>query len=211
MHTAHGTVRAPFVVRATEGYTARLAGHRRAVAPVYSLIVATEPLPDSTWDAIGLRQRETFSDHRHLIVYGQRSADGRMIFGGRGAPYHFGSRITAGYDRVPRVFAALRQTVVELFPMLRDARITHSWGGPLGIARDWHASVGLDRGLGSGLGRRLRRRRGVDDQPGRPHAGRPDHRPGHRADPAALGRAPQPQRGSPSRCAGSASTPGCKR
>jgi glycine/D-amino acid oxidase-like deaminating enzyme len=115
---------------------------------VYSLIIATEPLPDSTWDEIGLRQRETFSDHRHLIIYGQRSADGRMVFGGRGAPYHYASRIQGSYDRVPRVFDALRATLVDLFPVLRDARITHRWGGPLGIARDWHASVGLDRSTG---------------------------------------------------------------
>jgi glycine/D-amino acid oxidase-like deaminating enzyme len=49
---------------------------------------------------------------------------------------------------VPRVFAALERTVGELFPVLRGARITHRWGGPLGIARDWHASVGLDRSSG---------------------------------------------------------------
>jgi glycine/D-amino acid oxidase-like deaminating enzyme len=143
-----GTVRARHVVRATEGYTPGLAGERRSIAPVYSLIIATEPLPDATWDEIGLRDRETFSDHRHLIIYGQRSADGRMVFGGRGAPYHFGSRITPAFDRVPRVFAALHAELVDLFPVLRRARITHRWGGPLGIARDWHASVGLDRASG---------------------------------------------------------------
>jgi glycine/D-amino acid oxidase-like deaminating enzyme len=148
VRTERGVVRAQHVVRATEGYTARLAGARRVLAPVYSLIIATEPLPDSTWDEIGLRQRETFSDHRHLIIYGQRSADGRMVFGGRGAPYHYASRIQGSYDRVPRVFDALRATLVDLFPVLRDARITHRWGGPLGIARDWHASVGLDRSTG---------------------------------------------------------------
>lgn len=96
------------------------------------------------WDQIGLRERETFTDHRHLIVYGQRTADGRMVFGGGGAPYHFGSRIKPEYGRNPAVFAALRQTITELFPALRDVRITHRWGGPLGVARDWHASVGLD-------------------------------------------------------------------
>jgi glycine/D-amino acid oxidase-like deaminating enzyme len=141
-------VRAAHIVRATEGYTPSLAGARRAIAPVYSLIIATEPLPDATWDAIGLRDRETFSDFRHLIIYGQRSADGRMVFGGRGAPYHYGSRIRPDYDRVPRVFAALHTELVGLFPALRGARITHRWGGPLGIARDWHASVGLDPATG---------------------------------------------------------------
>jgi glycine/D-amino acid oxidase-like deaminating enzyme len=114
---------------------------------VYSLIIATEPLPDATWDEIGLGERETFSDFRHLIIYGQRTADGRLVFGGRGAPYHFGSRIRSGYDRNERVFTALRASLAELFPVLRDVRVTHTWGGPLGIARDWHASVGLRDGL----------------------------------------------------------------
>jgi glycine/D-amino acid oxidase-like deaminating enzyme len=150
VHTERGSVRAEYVIRATEGYTAQLPGSRRALVPVYSLIIATEPLPDAVWDEIGLRERETFSDHRHLIIYGQRSADGRMVFGGRGAPYHYASRIAADYDRVPAVFAALRQTLVDLFPVLRGVRITHRWGGPLGIARDWHASVGLDPDTGLG-------------------------------------------------------------
>jgi glycine/D-amino acid oxidase-like deaminating enzyme len=145
VHTDRGTLRADVVVRATEGYTPRLAGQRRAIAPVYSLIIATEPLTQAIWDEIGLAERETFADYRHLIIYGQRTADGRMVFGGRGAPYHFGSRIDASYDRVPAVFAALQRTLGELFPVLRDVEITHRWGGPLGVARDWHASVGLDR------------------------------------------------------------------
>jgi glycine/D-amino acid oxidase-like deaminating enzyme len=148
VRTDRGDVRAEFVVRATEGYTAQLPGLRRVLAPVYSLIVATEPLTDAVWDEIGLRERETFSDHRHLIIYGQRSADNRMVFGGRGAPYHAGSRIRPEYDRVPRVFAELERTLHELFPILRGTAITHRWGGPLGIARDWHASVGLDRATG---------------------------------------------------------------
>lgn len=149
VHTGRGVVYADVVVRATEGYTPALHGLRRAIAPVYSLIIATEPLPDAVWDEIGLRERETFSDFRHLIVYGQRSADGRMVFGGRGAPYHFRSRVRPDFDRNARVFADLEQALHELFPVLRGATITHRWGGPLGIARDWHASVGFDPLTGS--------------------------------------------------------------
>ncbi|MFC0508121.1 NAD(P)/FAD-dependent oxidoreductase [Micromonospora costi] len=147
--TPAGRVRAPVVVRATEGYTPQLPGQRRAVVPVYSLMVATEPLPAETWARIGLAERETFSDHRHVVIYGQRTADGRLAFGGRGAPYHFGSRVRSGYDREPAVFAALRRTLGELFPVLGpDVAVTHQWGGPLGVARDWSASVGLDRATG---------------------------------------------------------------
>jgi glycine/D-amino acid oxidase-like deaminating enzyme len=112
-------------------------------------MVATEPLPPQVWDSIGLTGRPTFSDGRHVIVYGQRTADGRLAFGGRGAPYHFGSRTRPAYDREPRVFAMLRRTLRDLLPQLgADVRFTHAWGGPLGITRDWSASVGLDRATG---------------------------------------------------------------
>ncbi|MFI6078528.1 NAD(P)/FAD-dependent oxidoreductase [Actinoplanes sp. NPDC051343] len=144
--TDHGTVRAPTVVRALEGYTARLDGHRRALAPVYSLMIATEPLPASAWERIGLARRETFSDERHMIIYGQRTADDRLAFGGRGAPYHFGSRIEPGFDRVPAVFDSLRHTLTEMFGI--DPPIAYRWGGPLGIPRDWMPSVGLADGFG---------------------------------------------------------------
>jgi glycine/D-amino acid oxidase-like deaminating enzyme len=148
--TRHGVVRADVVIRATEGYTPTIRGHHRVLAPVYSLMLATEPLPDSFWDDAGLRHRETFNDLRHLIIYGQRTADDRLAFGGRGAPYHFGSRVDPAYDREPHVFDALRNIVVELFPALDGVAVTHTWGGPLGVPRDWFASVGLDRTTGLG-------------------------------------------------------------
>ena len=158
VHTTAGVVRADVVLRATEGYTPGLPGERRTVVPVYSLMVATEPLDEATWASIGLADRPTFSDGRHLIIYGQRTADGRLAFGGRGAPYHFGSRVDPSFDVEPRVFDDLRATLRELLPQLGDqlgdgrggVRFTHQWGGPLAIARDWAASVGLDRRTGLG-------------------------------------------------------------
>ena len=146
--TDHGIVRAEVVVRATEGFTPLLPGQRRALAPLYSLMIATEPLSPDQWARIGWSSRVTLNDARHLIIYGQRTARGRIAFGGRGAPYHFGSRVEPGFDREPRVFAALRRVLIELFPVLADVKVTHTWGGPLGVPRDWHCSVGLDRSSG---------------------------------------------------------------
>jgi glycine/D-amino acid oxidase-like deaminating enzyme len=143
-------VRARHVIRATEAWTARLPGHRRTVAPVYSLVVATAPLPQSVWDRIGLANAETFSEHRHVIVYGQRSMDDRIVFGGRGAPYHFGSGIQARFDADSTVFGTLRRSLTQLIPATEGVEFTHAWGGPLGIARDWHPSVGYDRSSGVG-------------------------------------------------------------
>ena len=148
LHTERGTVRADVVVRATEGYTPSLTGHRRTLAPVHSLVLATAPLSGQHWDEIGLRRRETFTDHRHLIVYGQRTADDRLVFGGRGAPYRYGAKVITDFGTETEVFDHLRATVVDLFPSLGDVEVTHRWGGVLGIARDWCASVGLDRTTG---------------------------------------------------------------
>jgi glycine/D-amino acid oxidase-like deaminating enzyme len=143
-----GTVSADVVVRATEGFTARLPGLRRTVAPIYSLMIATEPLPTSFFDEVGWAQRETFNDDRRLIIYGQRTADNRIAFGGRGAPYHFASAIKPEFDRYAAVQDSLRSLLGEMFPALGDAKVTHRWGGPVGAPRDWFCSVGLDRTTG---------------------------------------------------------------
>jgi glycine/D-amino acid oxidase-like deaminating enzyme len=148
VRTQGGTVRAEFVVRATEAWTPTLPGHAREIVPVYSLMVATEPLSAAFWSRAGLENRTTFADHRHMIIYGQRTADDRIAFGGRGAPYHYGSTVRPAFDSEPAVHALLRQTLTELFPEVAGARFTHAWGGPLGIPRDWHSSVGLDRATG---------------------------------------------------------------
>ncbi len=146
--TAGGAVRADVVVRATEAWTPTLPGYRREIVPVYSLMVATEPLGAAFWEEAGLAGRATFADHRHTIIYGQRTADDRIAFGGRGAPYHYGSAVRSEFDREPAVHALLRDTLIDLFPSLEGHRFTHAWGGPLGIPRDWHSSVGYDRRSG---------------------------------------------------------------
>jgi glycine/D-amino acid oxidase-like deaminating enzyme len=148
MTTNRGAVRAQVVVRALEGYTSALSGLKRALVPLYSLMIATQPLPRSFWDDVGWNGRETLSDGRHLIIYAQRTADDRIAIGGRGAPYHFGSRVEDRFDTDPKVFEALHRTLRSLFPALGEAAITHGWGGPLALPRDWFSSVTFDRTSG---------------------------------------------------------------
>lgn len=143
--TPVGTVRAEAVVRATEGFSAQMPGAHRDVIPFYSLMIATEPIEPTVLGEIGLRDGVTFNDLRHLVIYGQRTADGRIAFGGRGAPYHYGSRVSPAFDRDQRMHSLIQATLVDLFPALSGTRVSHRWGGPLGIARDWHPSVGFDK------------------------------------------------------------------
>ena len=149
--TDRGTVRARSVVRATEAYTRDLPGARRDLLPVYSLMVATEPLAPEVLDEIGLATRPTFSDDRYSIIYGQRTDDGRIAFGGRGVPYLFGSRLDARAEIHDGVHLLLADTLAELFPALRGVRYTHRWGGPLGIPRNWTPGVAYDPVAGRGV------------------------------------------------------------
>lgn len=148
--TERGVVRASAVLRCTEAFTPTIAGHSRAVAPVYSLMVATEPLSEDWWEEVGLREGETFSDERHLIVYGQRTADGRFAFGGRGAPYHFGSTVRPAWEVDVRTHDLVQETLWELFPQLGGALVTHRWGGAVAVPRDWRVSVDFDPATGLG-------------------------------------------------------------
>jgi len=141
--TVGGSVHADFVVRATEGFTPTLPGERRTVVPVYSLMIATEPLANSFWEEVGFAKYETFADNRHMVIYGQRTADNRIAFGGRGAPYHFGSTAEERFDNDAKVFRDLEAELHELFPPMNGA-ITHQWGGPLAMPRDHSPSVLVD-------------------------------------------------------------------
>ena len=138
------SVHARFVVTATEAFTVQFPHAARRLVPLYSLMIATEPLPKEFWDEVGWRDRETITDGHHLLIYAQRTADDRIAFGGRGAPYHFGSSVRDGFDRDPHVFIELKRVLNSLFPGTSGAAITHHWGGPVGVPRDWYSSVRLD-------------------------------------------------------------------
>ena len=140
--TDAGDVRCQYVIDCREAYGARTS--RRRIVPIHSLMIATEPLDERMWSGIGLAARETFTDHRHLLIYGQRTADGRIAFGGRGVGYHYGSRVDPSHDLHVGVHGDLRDSLVELFPALADTRITHRWGGALAAPRDWTWTVTLD-------------------------------------------------------------------
>ncbi|MCM8746391.1 FAD-binding oxidoreductase [Thermomicrobium sp. CFH 73360] len=144
--TPYGDVRARVLVLAGEAYLSQLRQFHRALIPIYSLIVLTEPIPEELWKELGWSNRELLSSQRLTVDYLQRTADGRIMFGGRGAPYRFGSRIADAFDRHGPTHEMLRQMCYEWFPMLRlyGIHFTHAWGGPLGVPRDWMPTMRYD-------------------------------------------------------------------
>ena len=142
--TDAGEVRAGAIVLAGEAYLARLRKLRRQVLPIYSLIVLTEPLSEAQWAEIGWEGRECVASNRYTVDYLSRTANGRILFGGRGAPYHYRSSIKDEYDRHDETHEMLRRTAKEWFPTIEGARFTHAWGGPLAMPRDFMPTMSYD-------------------------------------------------------------------
>ncbi|MEW2473272.1 FAD-dependent oxidoreductase [Micromonospora gifhornensis] len=148
--TDRGTIRARSVLCTTEAYTAGLPGHARRVLPVISRVLATEPLPEQRWREAGWRDRVTVADSRHQFAYFQRTADDRLLVGGRGSGYRTGSRPQAADRSGERVYARLRESLAESFPALADAPVSHRWSGAYGMHRDGEPGVVYDRDSGLG-------------------------------------------------------------
>jgi len=148
--TPYGTVRAPYVLRCTEGFTASLKGQRRTWLPMNSSMVVTEPLTAEQWASVGWDGREALGDMAHAYMYAQRTADGRIALGGRGVPYRFGSRTDNDGRTQAATVEALRDILVGFFPSLAGVAVEHAWSGVLGVPRDWCATVTLDRATGLG-------------------------------------------------------------
>ena len=146
-----GRISADVVVRATESYTIRERRQRRTFLPLYSLMIATEPLPQHIWDELGWRDGLGFADLGHLYYYAQRTMDGRISLGGRGAPYRLTNPISPENEQNRRVYERLCQTLSEAFPAVSNARITHHWGGSLAVPRDWCMRTTFDRTTGLGF------------------------------------------------------------
>ncbi|MPZ72649.1 MAG: FAD-dependent oxidoreductase [Nitriliruptorales bacterium] len=154
LHTDRGDVRADVVVVAGEAYLSQLPQFHRHVLPIYSLAVMTAPLTPSQLQRVGWQDRECLSSQRMSVDYLSRTADGRILFGGRGAPYRLGSRITPGQDRHGPTHGSLRRQFAQWFPQLGDVDFTHTWGGPVGMPRDWIPtfSYRADTGLAAAFG-----------------------------------------------------------
>jgi glycine/D-amino acid oxidase-like deaminating enzyme len=150
VRTAQGTVRADVVLQATEAYSVELPGQRLRYLPLYSLMIATERLPAEVWDELGWTDGALVSDSRYLFFYAQRTADGRIALGGRGAPYQLRKPIDEGNERNTEVRARLEQAIRRHFPAAAQAAVTHHWGGPLGVPRDWSMSIHFNRTTGFG-------------------------------------------------------------
>jgi glycine/D-amino acid oxidase-like deaminating enzyme len=148
--TPAGQVRAPVILRCTEGFTADIPGQHRTLLPMNSSMIVTGPLSDEAWKSIGWDGFETLGDEAHAYIYAQRTLDGRIALGGRGIPYRFGSGTDHDGAIAPSTVAQLGRILRRMFPVAAEAGIDHAWCGVLGVPRDWCATVSMDPRTGLG-------------------------------------------------------------
>lgn len=141
------TISANWVVPALEAYGGDLKHSlhplKKYHLPVQSLIIATEPLTDERWQEMGLANGEVFSDYSRQVTYGIRTKDNRLVFGARGS-YLFGGKTRSDFTLTDEEYNLRKGIMLELFPQLKDVKITHSWGGNLSMSRRFHPHMVLD-------------------------------------------------------------------
>jgi glycine/D-amino acid oxidase-like deaminating enzyme len=150
VETDRGTVRAPYIIRATEGFSAGLPGYERTWLALNSAQIVTEPVPDALWKEIGWEGHELLGDAAHAYCYAQRTREGRITMGGRGVPYRFGSKTDVNGQTQQATIDALHGILTRLLPQTKSLKIDHAWCGVLGVPRDWCTTAGFDRSTGIG-------------------------------------------------------------
>jgi len=139
--TEQGDVKAPVLVIATNAYSHKLGFFQNRLYPIYTYVIATEPLSKGQWDAIGWKNRQGIADYRMQFDYMIPSADGRIIIGGADTKYYHKDGIAPGNNK--SVSELVLKELIETFPPLKGIKVDHAWGGPTAGTLDFVPSVGV--------------------------------------------------------------------
>jgi glycine/D-amino acid oxidase-like deaminating enzyme len=129
--TDRGSVQASRVALATNAYPPLLRRLSHYVVPVYDYVLVTEPLTDAQWSAIGWSGREGISDSGNQFHYYRTTADGRILWGGYDAVYHWGNGFGPQYEHSQESYERLAEHFLQTFPQLHGIRFSHAWGGAI--------------------------------------------------------------------------------
>lgn len=129
--TASGSIICRRVVIATNAYPAPLRRLRPFIVPVYDYVLVTEPLGPERWASLGWSERQGVTDAGNFFHYYRPTADGRLLWGGYDALYHFGSRVHPSLEQNEASQRTLAGHFFETFPQLQGLRFTHRWGGAI--------------------------------------------------------------------------------
>ena len=126
VHTLQGTVRCAHLVLCGNAYIGNVAPSlARRILGVGTYIIATEPLGEARARAL-LPSNAAVADINWILDYFRRSADHRLLFGGR---------VSYSAVQPPRLAESMRRRMLRIFPSLTRVQVAYAWGGYLDITR----------------------------------------------------------------------------
>jgi glycine/D-amino acid oxidase-like deaminating enzyme len=103
----------------------------RYILPVYDYVLMTEPLTKTQRASIGWQKRIGVGDAGNQFHYYRTSIDGRILWGGYDAVYHWNNGFGTHLETDHGSFGRLADHFFQTFPQLEGVRFTHAWGGAI--------------------------------------------------------------------------------
>ncbi len=142
LRTDGGELLADRALLATSAFPGLLGAIRRRIVPVWDYVLVTEPLSAAQRDAIGWANGQGLGDLANRFHYSRPTADGRILWGGFDAVYHFANGVGSDLAQREASFADLASHFFTAFPQLEGLRFSHRWGGAIDTCSRFFAFQG---------------------------------------------------------------------
>ncbi len=127
--TPYGKVIANKVALATNAFPPLIKSQSSFIVPVYDYVLVTEPLSHRQRESVGWHGREGLSDINNQFHYYRTTVDGRILWGGYDAVYHYNNAVGKHLEVDYQVFGRLAEHFFLNFPQLSGLRFSHAFGG----------------------------------------------------------------------------------
>jgi glycine/D-amino acid oxidase-like deaminating enzyme len=131
VQTQYCQVKSKNVILGTNAFPPLLRSLNRYILPVYDYVLMTEPLTKTQRAAIGWQKRIGVGDAGNQFHYYRTSIDGRILWGGYDAVYHWNNGFGTHLETDHGSFGRLADHFFQTFPQLEGVRFTHAWGGAI--------------------------------------------------------------------------------
>jgi len=140
LYTPLARVRAANIVMATNAYSNPLGLFRHKVLPFYVYNIVTEPLTQQQMDDFHWTGRVALFNQKHFFYNLYPTADNRLLFIDCDALYFY--HVDRHYSHRPAEYRSHYNLLLKKFPFLKGIKVTHQWGGRIGVTLDWLPSIG---------------------------------------------------------------------
>ncbi|MBI5117092.1 FAD-binding oxidoreductase [Candidatus Poribacteria bacterium] len=140
LYTSLGSVRARDIVMATNAYSNPLGLLKYKVLPFYIYQITTEPLTQGQLDEFHCKGQQNVFVAKNLYWAARFTADNRLMFVECDTLFFYD--IECDYSHRPSEYRSHYRLMIEKFPFLKGIKVTHQWGGRIGITLDFLPSVG---------------------------------------------------------------------